>query len=706
MMNRTREAGKGAKLLRALICLAVLDACLPAAEAGQFALRVNDVSEVDEPWPLVDYGMRRHVWGLFGRSGDRTYYEYGSRFNRFAGDWEMAHWTAGKKFRGGFAIGSPYDTIHLPLYWDDESQVLVNDISGHDIQNWLLEHYFTGHEYPLELTRMFGEAMRQRWDLEAVLRGPSPFMILRVLTSLYTREWDEAFHRMAQDLVEHLIDLDSANGLTDAMRFGALYKVDRNSLALYDYYLATGYEPARQAMLKAIDYQYRFDRIPPPISCQNASALLFTVASQKPAYLRVVNQLVASGVEDEFTGGGPHLNMHPTLGMPAALGLLAEVRKPLPPFPLLEYTNATESSVLFRKTGSGQPLEMRLFVQMSGESEPTSATWLKARHGLPAQRSGAEETKAEIVAIRPTGMGGKVAGVLLEAEEMLRSPLARHVRLTIPADTPDGLYTLTVPGTSRVVVQEMEAAELGILAPDGFRVRGDGVPYYFQVPKELTQLRLILSRPMEIRRPDAVAAVEASNQNIGPLSVPVEGRGGLWSFFATHPGYVRLLNVEPVVAYGRREALPVGAGARPAERFTPPPAEETFVAGRTGRALHLAATWRLSLVKRGTAGEFTMFVNGLPVARCKSGSPTLPGPLSSGTLFGLKETDESVILGPLDGAIEQLRISDVVRYQEAFAPPDEIAAADDRTRVMFPFNGDYAGTTGDGETVHLEVLAR
>ena len=170
----------------------------------------------------------------------------------------------------------------------------------------------------------------------------------------------------------------------------------------------------------------------------------------------------------------------------------------------------------------------------------------------------------------------------------------RHLRLTVPADTPAGLYALAVPRTEQVIVQDTEASELGLLAPESFQVRGDGVPYFFQVPQGLAQLRLVLSRPMEVRRPDGVAVVKATNQNVGEMTVPVERHSGLWSVFATFPGYVRLLNVEPVVAYGRRQALPAGAGAQPAVRFTPPPAQQTFVTGRAGQALHLAGSRRAS----------------------------------------------------------------------------------------------------------------
>ncbi len=54
---------------------------------------------------LIDYHLRRNVWALYARSGERKYFEYGERFNRFAGDMVMHHWdTAGQAGLGRFAM--------------------------------------------------------------------------------------------------------------------------------------------------------------------------------------------------------------------------------------------------------------------------------------------------------------------------------------------------------------------------------------------------------------------------------------------------------------------------------------------------------------------------------------------------------------------------------------------------------------------------
>jgi hypothetical protein len=116
----------------------------------------------------------------------------------------------------------------------------------------------------------------------------------------------------------------------------------------------------------------------------------------------------------------------------------------------------------------------------------------------------------------------------------------------------------------------------------------------------------------------------------------------------------------------------------------------------------VAATWREGSVRWALAG-FT----GRPDAEYQvEYGPGVSRSAPAAALRLHREADESVILGPLEGAIAQLRISDAVRYREAFTPPEQITAADGHTRVLFLLNGNCTGATGTGETLNLEVLPR
>ncbi len=58
--------------------------------------------------------------------------------------------------------------------------------------------------------------------------------------------------------------------------------------------------------------------------------------------------------------------------------------------------------------------------------------------------------------------------------------------------------------------------------------------------------------------------------------------------------------------------------------------------------------------------------------------------------LGLPQT---LVLDPLQGAVDELRISDIQRYREDFAPParERALAMDEHTRALFHFDGNLEG---------------
>jgi len=63
-------------------------------------------------------------------------------------------------------------------------------------------------------------------------------------------------------------------------------------------------------------------------------------------------------------------------------------------------------------------------------------------------------------------------------------------------------------------------------------------------------------------------------------------------------------------------------------------------------------------------------------------------------------TPQELVLGPLNGAVDQLRVADIQRYKGDFSPPDRERElrADQHTRALFHFNGNLKGQShGNGE---------
>jgi len=128
---------------------------------------------------------------------------------------------------------------------------------------------------------------------------------------------------------------------------------------------------------------------------------------------------------------------------------------------------------------------------------------------------------------------------------------------------------------------------------------------------------------------------------------------------------------------------------------------------KAGQWYHIAATWRTEDGKPGDDGHYAVYVNGEPVGPDDFGSGGIlhywPGRVSGGDLFRRREADEPIAIGPLDGTIAQIRISDTVRYQSAFEPPETLPEPDAHTLAQFPLDGNRLGESAGGMEIELEL---
>lgn len=98
--------------------------------------------------------------------------------------------------------------------------------------------------------------------------------------------------------------------------------------------------------------------------------------------------------------------------------------------------------------------------------------------------------------------------------------------------------------------------------------------------------------------------------------------------------------------------------------------------------------------------EFTMFVNGKRLDEYRDVTKDRflrsPGdPLqrwqSKCEVFNLASENREIVIGPLDGTIDILRISDIVRYRENFTPTKQQPSVDKNTKALFLFDGNLQG---------------
>ena len=798
---------------------------------------------------LREYGLRRAPWRLYARSGGRRYYEYGRRFSRFTGDWYLAHDDAPGKERGGFiySAGGIGRSAKLPLFWGSRTHRFA--INAGDIGHWLLDYFLTGDERSLKLVKMIKESFRKGgWRPESTAAGHFHAKGIRTLLTFIIMDWDKRACRAAREIMREMVDLGSQNGVRLFKgHYGPMYKDHRSSHNILEYYLETGDELARQGFLKLIDQRYRFDRRYAPFGHKNYDAFTYSLAYRMTGderYRHVVEQTVRDAryysrrlplaadlarkpkdlldwkspyIPPRFPGPrrscilGQHEYHNPFIGFPTALKLLAEEgwsgkRTPL----LVKSMNVTQGKVLF--------------VHTQGRETRLSMAFSTVRQGV----------KPKVLPYPDTPGGNLVPGVRVDLEKRiawpqrltLRPDAHYHAFVTVPAGTPGGPYLVSLGGNEPFAVLDAGTDQVALYCPEGFwsasgtPIRrkgegafgraGEGLPMFFRVPSGLRQIEILLGRPARLRAPDGSVAVEMSNENIGKVTVPVGGRHGVWSIeFYIHsfkgtcpPAFVRLLNVEPVVAFGTAKHLPEGITGEPSVPAAPPEAVESlgFVPGVSGQAVrlsgertlsfpkgetleqggtvlfpgaagtvefwfrpdrhthetpmemnqwvglsflrgphlalnhlyggrahyktvwstvrlellsgkegtppagtqwahffragqwtHIAYTWELKEGPEGTTSELRVFLNGRRLNPCSV--PDGLRPLTGRDKFELSRAGDDITLGPLDGAMDSLCLSDVVRYRQDFVPAPTPPTMDEHTRALFLFDGSLRGSS-------------
>jgi len=579
------------------------------------------------------YNVRRNVWHLYARSGERRYFEFGHAFNRILGDFGIAHWEASGKPIGSFTRTVP--PIHfLPYYWGNTHLKYEMGNSSSDIGNWLMEYYLTGNEQARELTVTAGESIKRLWNLQEALDWEKTlsFLALRALSILYMREWDPDFLRMASELAHSLIKLEEQTGVNpDYMSYrDAMYKDQRHTIDLYFYYSATGDELGKKAFLKILDHRYRYNRNEKAISYQNSSAFAYAIAymmTGNAGFRRIAQETMndslagfsstlAETLEKMDKDPGkwvtfPRLNnpvqTHPFLGMPTVLRMIADEGFLKGGFPVLVKSNdMTRADILFEHVrGKETVIDIYYSTKDRGKVSPTVFPY-----PLPARKTPLGGIKTELEERIPSMVS-----------ETLNRPVTDtwyySARVSMPADFKPGLYTASLESDDPYTVMDTTASRIALYCPDGFwsatssgsSELGKNKPFFFRVPEKLERLDLFLGSPHQVCGPDGKVIVEFHERNTGRLSVPVENRYGFWSISvpANHPSsFVRLLNIEPVVSYATPETLPDETGKKTLPEMTDPPqppAGMEFVSGISGKALRLAGNKTVSFPRGKEMGD-------------------------------------------------------------------------------------------------------
>ena len=104
---------------------------------------------------------------------------------------------------------------------------------------------------------------------------------------------------------------------------------------------------------------------------------------------------------------------------------------------------------------------------------------------------------------------------------------------------------------------------------------------------------------------------------------------------------------------------------------------------------HIACTWNITDGTKDAKRDFTIFVNGKKLSH-EQATYGLNLPTGQQKLEFL-DSEPEMTLGPFEGSMDILRLSDVVRYKENFIPPKTAPPVDENTRALFLFDEGLKG---------------
>jgi len=774
---------------------------------------------------IMDYGMRRVPFLMYARSGERECYEYGYRFSRFTGDYGIAHWNSPNKERGVFIVG---DRGGLPFFWQGRT-VPFSTIDG-EIRHWLNDYYLTGDERSLGLVKMV-----QEYAKKANKTPRGIVSISRTLLTLSVMDWDDNICRMTREFVHSIIDIKSQNGLK-GVGLSPEYKDERDTYDLLEYYLETGDEPVKEAWLKLLDQKYRFERRSGPIGHRNYDALTYCIA-----YMVTGEQRWRSVAEQTLSDALYYAGRYPFSEQVSRMPKNPLDWKSLPGRIWNEYENPfigfpATLKLISEKGWSGEPITPLVVKPMK---IPGSMLLFSHEKGNDTRHSIYIQTEEKSIKIEVSPYADypeihPVKDLGTEIEKRMSNNTCYHAYITMPADKESGLYLLSFAEKDTFTLLDTTSEKAVLFSPEGFWSAssvshgsspessrpGEGKPMFFRVPEGLKTLEIFMGYPAIIRSPDGKIAVENSDSNVGKLSIPAEGRAGIWSiepylrsFKGDCPaGFYRLLNVEPMVAFGSPSLLPEKTSGKPVvlasaalpatkgpvefvegvqgksvrlseqhslkfargerlqqggyaffpgnkgtvefwfrpdhsilnialpsfkqidlpfvkaplfnlqhsywRRGTPGPfsfLQTEFLSEkgeptrtgfqaeyfyRAGKWVHIAYTWDIKEGDRGLEASLGIFLNGrkLPHRAAMYGI----NPVTGKQKIKLSDAGEDIVLGPFEGAMDNLRISDTVRYTADFQPGKEVPAMDLNTRALFLFDGNLKGISASSQP--LEAL--
>jgi len=591
----------------------------------------------------LEYNLKRGMWHLYARSGERKYFDYARKYTRFLRDFIFSNCDAPMKPKGWIVMGS----YHTPIVWGSFSEEAIkagkagrkpsplseasflSAASSEDVIQFVYDYFLTGDLHSRDMARAYTEAIIKEFDFdtEKILLGGGGRCeaFIRMLGSAYDLDHDPRLRDLGNRLMQRMVLPDGQVNPEIPTQYGKWGEIFG---AYYYHWISTGDPLARKALVKLAKFVYRRGELDGFFARSSPQFQMFALAYQDtgdPTYAAYLAQAVNNfsrdwptmkklGVklddlnqlyskpwgQDTMTGQGPV-----NIGVPAAEAVLANYKGPRPYLPFAVKPYPTEKTHLVFRKGNG-PATLDLYVNNWGDRSVEPQLFdLKGK-----------KLKLDIVereAYRATDQPPSTRSTTYDPW-YLRYEEHCFFKLRVPESVPAGVYRLDAGDAVAFTVLYADIEQMVQVAPDGLVLR-EGDRYFFQIPSGTTQVEYFAMQPVKIYDPsDKEVAVEDLKN--GNYRFATGGQAGGWVMVRPDriPPFVKLKNIPFVMALGDPKRLfefDASAVSSGAPTNLPDPTDP-FLAGKFGKA----AQWLDQFVQlKGGSNDVANALKDLPRER-------------------------------------------------------------------------------------------
>ncbi|MBI4024145.1 MAG: hypothetical protein HY360_04135 [Verrucomicrobia bacterium] len=504
----------------------------------------------------LEYNLKRSVWLLHARSGDRKYYDYARRYTRLCGNLLFSNWDCAAKPKGWMVQGD----FHNPVIWSGAGDGLVKEgykpgmqgssmcisyASSEDVIQFVYDYFLTGDYHSRDMVLAWKEAMikEMNFDVDRALKFFPPSAFFRVLGSAYEFDHDPRLLDYGSKIMKRHIVADGKDILnpeipTNYGKEGEVFS------GFYYYYVATGDPLVKKALVELAKFRYRQGRIDGFFSRASCLQQCFALAFQEtgdPGYAAYLAQVISDYARnyDSFKKRGVDFNALSqktnapwgqitmdgqaalNVGMPVSEEVAANFKGPTPYLPFAIKGHPTQRTHLLLKRD--QPGAAVLDVYLNN--------W------------GDRFTEPRLFDLQDKPVKIEVADRSFKRVDLTESPNLNSIwflcygdqyffKLRIPESIPAGVYRLDLGSATAFTVLNSEIPQILQVAPDGL-VLTEGRVYYFNVPEKTVTVDFFASRPVQITDPSG-QEVKAEDLKEGHYRLPTGGKAGAWRIEGGH----------------------------------------------------------------------------------------------------------------------------------------------------------------------------